>query len=205
MTTTLTRRPVDPPPSSSATTRRRRAPPALTVLAVLAVVPAAIPVGFLVWSVLRPGGVDAGGFGAARLAELLVSTMVLVVTVTATTLVLGVATAWLTTRTDLPGRRVWSTLAALPLVIPSYVGALALLGATGNRGLSPSCSAGSGSAAFPVHRVLGGMGGVSLWNFPFVHLLTVPALRRLDPSVEEAALGSERAGGAPSPRWSSPS
>jgi iron(III) transport system permease protein len=192
MTDTLIRRPdLSPGVSGPALAGRRRPlPPALTALAVLAVVPAALPIGFLLWTVLRPGGFDAGGFGVTRLLELLASTAVLVVAVTATTLVLGVATAWLTTRTDLPGRKVWSTLAALPLVIPSYVGALAMLGATGNQGL--------------VTELLGrlGLGGVpqftgfwaawvalSLWNFPFVHLLTVPALRRLDPSVEEAAQG----------------
>ena len=48
---------------------------------------------------------------------------------------IGVSVAWLTTRTDLPGRRFWAVGAALPLVIPSYVAAFCLLGAFGPRGL----------------------------------------------------------------------
>ena len=89
----------------------------------------------------------------------------------------------------------WSTLAALPLVIPSYVGALALLGATGNRGLLTELLGGLGLGGVPQFTGFwAAWAALSLWNFPFVHLLTVPALRRLDPSVEEArpGLGASR-------------
>src|SRR5699024_5105790 len=34
----------------------------------------------------------------------------------------GTGLAWLTTRTDLPLRRLWATVAPLPLVFPSFVG-----------------------------------------------------------------------------------
>ena len=165
------------------------------VLAVLTVVPAATPIGYLVWSAVRPVGRDTGGVSADRLVELSVSTLTLVVVVTMATSVIGFATAWLTTRTDLSGRRAWSTLVSLPLVVPSYVGALTLLGATGNRGLISE-----------ILRTFGGDGvgvlkgfwaaalALTVWNFPFVHLLAVPALRRLDPALEESAraLGSGR-------------
>ena len=52
--------------------------------------------------------------------------------------VIGVALAWLTVRCDLPGRRAWRVVAALPLAVPSYVGAFAYIsvfpGLTGFRG-----------------------------------------------------------------------
>ena len=67
--------------------------------------------------------------------ELVLDTGVLVAAVVAAAIVIGVPLAWLVVRTDLPGRRVWAAAAALPLVIPSYVAALALLGAFGPRGL----------------------------------------------------------------------
>ena len=86
----------------------------------------------------------------------------------------------------MPGR----SLAALPLVIPSYVGALALLGATGNQGLITEALRSVGLGGVPSFTGFwAAWAAFSLWNFPFVHLLTVPALRRLDPSVEEAAHG----------------
>ena len=50
-------------------------------------------------------------------------------------LVIGLGGAWVTTRTDLAGRRVWTVLLALPLVFPSYVGALAIVGAFGPEGI----------------------------------------------------------------------
>lgn len=169
---------------------RGRAPGALWVIATLVVLPAVAPIAFLLWSVIRPGGIDAGGIAPERLAELLGSTALLVVSVTVTTLVIGVSTAWLTTRTDLTGRRSWSTLVTLPLVIPSYVGALAMLGTSGNSGLISVVLTSIGLPALPVFSGFWATwGALSLWNFSYVHLLVVAALRRMDPSLEEAARG----------------
>ncbi len=170
--------------------RRPKAPGALWVLGTLVVIPALIPLLYLLWAVLQPGGFNTGGFTAGRLLELALNTLLLTVTVTATTLVVGTATAWLTTRTDLSGARVWSTLVTIPLVIPSYVGALALLAATGNTGMISEFLVGLGLP--PIPRVDGFFPAwlaLSLWNFSFVHLLTVPVLRRLDPSLEDVARG----------------
>jgi iron(III) transport system permease protein len=154
------------------------------------VIPAVIPVVFLLWVVIRPGGFDAGGFSTSRLLELAASTLLLTIAVTATTLVLGVATAWLTTRTDLPGARSWSTLMTLPLVIPSYVGAMAMLAASGNNGMVSQALIGMGLPALPVFQGFWAVWlALSLWNFSFVHLLTVPVLRRLDPALEDVARG----------------
>lgn len=174
----------------------RRAPAALWVAAALVTFPAVLPIVYLVWTVVRPGGFDAGGFPLPRLLELLGSTALLVVAVTATTTVVGTTTAWLTTRTDLAGRRLWSALATLPLVIPSYVGALAMLGTSGNAGLMTQVLSVVGIGPLPVFAGFwAAWGALSLWNFSYVHLLAVPALRRMDPALEEAArgLGSSRA------------
>lgn len=171
------------------------APGALWVAGIVVIVPAVTPIAYLLWSVMRPGGIDAGGIPLPRLIQLLGSTALLVVAVTALSLALGTATAWLTTRTDLAGRRAWSTLVTVPLVIPSYVGALALLGASGNGGLLTRIAETFGLPGVPV---LSGFwptwAALSLWNFSYVHLLAVPALRRMDPALEEAAqgLGSSR-------------
>jgi iron(III) transport system permease protein len=178
--------------ASPAKARPRRVPPASTtlwLLAVLAVVPSAIPLGLLAWSAIS-GGATTGGIPVRRLVELLVSTGVLVVSVTAATTALGVATAWITTRTNLPGRRVWATLVILPIVIPSYVGALALLGASGNDGALSSLTTAVGLPALPPFRGFWAAWlALTLWNYPFAHLLAVPALRRMDPALEEAARG----------------
>jgi iron(III) transport system permease protein len=79
--------------------------------------PAVIPPISLAWQVLNLG--TGATMPLLRLAELFVSTMALTVAVTVTALCVGTTTAWITSRTDLPGRRVWMIAAALPLVIPS--------------------------------------------------------------------------------------
>jgi iron(III) transport system permease protein len=56
-----------------------------------------------------------------RTAELAIRSVALAAAVTAACLVVGVLAAWLITRSDLPGRRVWGVLLALPLAVPSYV------------------------------------------------------------------------------------
>src|SRR5690554_39639 len=176
-----------PEPSSR---RRRKAPLPLWLLAAAVTLPALVPIAYLVWAVVRPGGFDAGGIPASRLVELFGSTARLVVAVTLTTSVLGTATAWLTTRTDLRGARLWSTLLTLPLVVPSYVGALAFLGLSGNQGLLSRLLAAVGLGPLPVFSGFwAAWAALSLWNFSYVHLLAVPALRRMDPALEEAARG----------------
>jgi len=176
-----------PEPSSR---RRRKAPLPLWLLAAAVTLPALVPIAYLVWAVVRPGGFDAGGIPASRLVELFGSTARLVVAVTLTTSVLGTATAWLTTRTDLRGARLWSTLLTLPLVVPSYVGALAFLGLSGNQGLLSRLLAAVGLGPLPVFSGFwAAWAALSLWNFNYVHLLAVPALRRMDPALEEAARG----------------
>jgi iron(III) transport system permease protein len=93
--------------------------------------------------------------------------------------------AWLTTRTDLPGRRVWATLAALPLVIPSYVGAYLLVAALGPSGLLQD---GLGVERLPsIYGFFGAWLSLALFTFPLVLLPLRSALRRLDPQLEEAA------------------
>jgi iron(III) transport system permease protein len=162
----------------------------LWALGALVVIPAMIPIAYLLYVVLQPGGFDAGGFTTARLLELASNTATLTLTVTATTAVLGLTTAWLTTRTDLPHARMWSTMVTIPLVIPSYVGALAILAATGNNGVLTQLLQTVGLPGIPVAEGFWPSWlALSLWNFSFVHLLTVPVLKRLDPALEEVSRG----------------
>ena len=93
---------------------------------------------------------------------------------------------------DLPGRRVLGVAAALPLVIPSYVAALALLGAFGPRACSQKGR--SGLNDYPRSTAPGRVPGLTLSTYPYVYLLVAAALRSLDPSLEEAArsLGQSR-------------
>ena len=169
---------------------RGRVPLSLALPALVTVALLLLP---LVYLVLRAG---SGGSRAWEVlwrrstAELLWSTGLLVVGVTAASVAIGVTLAWLVTRTDLPGRRIWAVAATLPLVIPSYVAAFCLLGAFGPRGLAQQLL---GVDRLPeLYGYAGASAALTLSTYPYVLLLTSAALRGVDPALEEAARGLGR-------------
>jgi iron(III) transport system permease protein len=102
----------------------------------------------------------------------------------------AVPLAWLTTRTDLPLRRFWQTTGALPLVISSYAGALAVIGALGPRGLVQQLLEPIGVEQLPsIYGYPGAWLTLTLFTYPYVFLAVRGALLGLDPSLEEAARG----------------
>ena len=60
-----------------------------------------------------------------RTFELIINSLALAVAVAVSAVVLGAMQAWVAVRSNLPGRKIFSVLAALPLAIPSYVAAYA--------------------------------------------------------------------------------
>ena len=70
-----------------------------------------------------------------RVAAILGRTILLVATVTGASVILALPLAWLTTCTNLPFRRAWVVLSALPLVIPSYVAGFIVVAALGPKGM----------------------------------------------------------------------
>ncbi|HXF97222.1 MAG TPA: iron ABC transporter permease, partial [Gaiellaceae bacterium] len=110
--------------------------------------------------------------------------------VVAASLAVGVPLAWLVVRTDLPGRRLWGVAGSLPLVVPSFVAALALLGALAPHGLLQRALEPLGVAALPELRgYWGALLALTLSTYPYVFLLAAAGLRSADPSAEEAARG----------------
>ena len=170
-----------------------RRPPAALVLPVLVTVALLLlPLAYLV---VRAGSGSRGWrvLTRANTLDLLWSTGLLVLGVTAASVTIGVSVAWLTTRTDLPGRRIWAVGAALPLVIPSYVAAFCLLGAFGPRGLLQQLL---GIERLPeIYGYWGALAALTLSTYPYVLLLVSAALRGLDPALEDAgrALGQSPA------------
>lgn len=147
-------------------------------------IPTLIPPVTLIWLVTS-GGIDIG-IPAGRLAELFVNTLGLTIAVTTTALGVGTLTAYLTARTDVSGRRAWMLIAALPLVVPSYVAALTIIGATGPGGVIYEWL---GWSIPTPYGFLGSWLALSVFLAPMAHLTLVPALRQIDPATEEAAIG----------------
>ena len=108
--------------------------------------------------------------------------------VTAGCLVIGVPLAWFTTRTDLPTRRVLAILCALPLVVPTYVGAFLYVSALGPRGLLQDALEPLGVTRLPeIYGLPGAALTLILLSYPYVYLTVRASLLRTDPSLEESA------------------
>lgn len=107
------------------------------------------------------------------------NTLMLMVGVTLTCMVVGLALAWLLERSNLPGRRLWGVVLCLPFAVPSFVSSFTWV---------------SLSSDFE------GLGGaimvMALSKYPLVFLPVAATLRNLDTSVEESArtLGCNRWG-----------
>lgn len=151
--------------------RWRHRPVALPVVAVAVAVAAVSPL--LVLAAQAP---HAGWASARRLldrplvATLLAHTLALTVTVTAAALVIGFTAAWLVERTDLPGKRAWTVLLAMPLAVPEFVHGYSWV------------------SLFP--QVQGFPGAVLVMTsalYPLVFLPTAAVLRRCDAATEEVA------------------
>ncbi len=91
--------------------------------------------------------------------------------------------AWLTTRTDLPLKRTFTVLFALPLALPSYVGAFALLSAFGTGGPVADLL----GIRPDLYGFVGATVALTLLGFPYVLLPLQAALEGLDPRLEESA------------------
>ncbi len=155
-------------------------------LAAVGLLPSLIPLTSLIVATIRDGAVAT--VPAARLVELMVNTLALAAAVTAAATAIGTATAWLVTRTTVPLRRMWSVLVTLPLVMPSYVLALTLLGATGPSGVLSDLASGLGLGPIPTpDGFLGSWIALTVFAVPYVHLAAMPAIRSIDPSIEEAS------------------
>jgi iron(III) transport system permease protein len=111
-------------------------------------------------------------------------TIGLAVAVTGASLLLGVPLAWLTVRSDLPARRFFAVATALPLVIPTYVGAYAILAAFAPGGLVESWL---GVRPPSPYGFAGAFAALTLFTYPYVLLTCQSALRGIDPAFEEAS------------------
>ncbi|MEE8278286.1 MAG: iron ABC transporter permease [Thermoanaerobaculia bacterium] len=175
----------------------RRTPRLLAVVAVGTALVVNLPLVYIfVRAAARGGSAYAATVWTGQTLELLRRTLSLVGGVLVTTLVISLLMAWLVVRTDLPGRRIWAVLGALPLVFPSYIAAFCLVAVMGPRGYLQGWLEALGVGALPpwIYGYSGALLVLSLFTYPYTYLLLVAALRDLDPAFEEGSrsLGAGR-------------
>jgi iron(III) transport system permease protein len=172
--------------ASTAVAGRTRAGAAARAGSLLAIAAAfALPYVFLVWTALDD---TAGTWDAVADSDVLAPlwrTVQLAILVTALATVLGVGLAWCCARTDVPGRRVLRVAAVLPLALPSFVAAHALVSAFSPGGLLEQAL---GWSTLPEVRGLpGAVTVLALLTYPYVYLPVLARLSSLPASLEESA------------------
>ncbi|MDA9607521.1 iron ABC transporter permease [Candidatus Actinomarina] len=121
--------------------------------------------------------------------------MLLFIFVVISSLILGLLISIILVRFNIPGSKILFTLSVLPLVIPSYIGALTYVSAFSPKGLFVQLF-----SSFGINEIAGidGFFGswlvLTLFTYPYVVLICSSALRNLDSTVEDAArsLGKNR-------------
>lgn len=166
-----------------------RRPSLLVVVATLVALVLLSPV---VWIILEAQSVGTeraiSMIFSAKTGEIVVNSLLLTAAVTAGSILVGVPLAILTVQTDLPFRRFWTIVSALPLVIPSYIGAFAFVSAFGPRGVLQDILAPLGIQELPaIYGLFGATLVLTLFTYPYVYLTTRASLLSFDGTVVEAA------------------
>jgi iron(III) transport system permease protein len=164
--------------ASTASERRRRpargprdrpAPPSLLALSALVACLFAAPLAYLAIRGLTEGGTLRAAWASGTTLAPLARTLLLGVAVAGAAAVLGTALAWLVVRTDLPGRRVARLLLPLPLVMPSFIAAFALLAAFAPGGLLAGLLEPLGVERLPAFQGFwGALYVLTLFTYPYV-------------------------------------
>jgi iron(III) transport system permease protein len=164
------------PPASAVSAWRRALHrwvphPVLLAGAALAAAVALLPLGYLAVRTTEAGWTAiADELFTERVALLAARTIGLAAVVTAGCVVLGVGSAFLCTRTDLPAARAFAVLASLPLAVPTYIAAFTWVSTV------------DGFAGFWAAALV-----LTACSYPYVFLPAAAALLRADPAQEDVA------------------
>ena len=140
-------------------------------MAVVAVLLSLIPFGYLLVRVFGAGFESfVESIERTRTIELLANSLLLAIAVSLSAMLIGTLQAWIAVRSNLPGRKAFAVLAALPLAIPSYVAAYSWVAVI------------PGFSGFFAAWLL-----LTVGTAPLVYLSVSAALARFDSATEEVA------------------
>lgn len=168
--------------------------PVLLIIGVCTAFIMSIPIVYVIWRSIFAGSDSWTRLLGDRIPKLLWDTLSLTVAVTSTAIVIGVALAWIVARTDLPGKKVWRWLMALPLVIPPYVGAVTYIIVFGPSGWvarfwqdSAWLTRNVGDYPINIYSFWGVFFVLTMFTYPYVFLIASASLRKMNRNFEEVA------------------
>ncbi|MDO8755362.1 MAG: iron ABC transporter permease [Anaerolineales bacterium] len=165
--------------------------PRLLLAAGLVALFVAIPLVYIFFRAFTGGTEVWNRLLQTRIWKLLANTLLLTVAVTSGASLVGVSMAFLTERTDLPGRQIFRWMLALPLAIPAYIGGIVHLTLLRPRGgIIPQLLERWFGQPVPTPSPLGFWGAafiLTMFTYPYVYLLSAAAFRSLNASIEEAS------------------
>ncbi len=145
----------------------------------------------LAYLFIRASEVDAKavqGLLTQRTALVLGRSLLMVLAVNVGAWCIALPLAWISVYAAIPGRRIWTVLVALPLVVPSYIGAYVLIAMYGPRGLLQQWLDPLGVERLPsLYGFPGTLIALILHTYPFLFLGLRSAFLQVDQSWVDAA------------------
>src|SRR5262245_24294955 len=141
---------------------------------------------------LRPGAFTLANFASLfanpENLEAIVNTLVSSALATIVAVATGVSLAWVTSRTDTPGRRFFDNAFVIPYYLSPFIGAIAwTLARIGFINNFFTEALGFEGAPINIYSVGGLVFVMALYYSPIVFLFVAGALRSMDPALEEAS------------------
>ncbi|GAE26437.1 ferric iron ABC transporter [Halalkalibacter wakoensis JCM 9140] len=153
-----------------------------------------IPIIYVMWRSLFAGVDRWMRLLDGRIPQLLWNTFSLTAAVTVCAVAIGVSLAWIVVRTDIPGRKMWQWVLALPLVIPPYVGAVTYIIIFGPSGWArnlwrdtPWLVNTFGDYPINIYSFWGVFFVLTMFTYPYVFLIASASLRKMNRNFEEVA------------------
>ena len=172
-----------------------KTPKALIITNFIILITFLLPTFYLIWRFLTFTKSYVSFFRSWNVFDLLLNTMLLFIFVVISSLILGLLISIILVRFNIPGSKILFTLSVLPLVIPSYIGALTYVSAFSPKGLFVQLFSSLGiNEIAGIDGFFGSWLVLTLFTYPYVLLICSSALRNLDSTVEDAArsLGKNR-------------
>lgn len=157
------------------------------------------PIGWILYNGFRD---DATGvltvenyrkiFISASLIRPIINSILLAFAVATISTLLGVPMAWLTSRTDMPGRGLIRTLTIAAFVTPSFIGALGwiLLGAPNSGWINQiwRWAADAERPLFSIYTMAGTVFVCGIYTVPYTYTMVASALEEMAVELEDAAM-----------------